>query len=212
VAAVRVARSLAEAGIGVLRFDFAGLGQSDGRFGERSFPGDVADLACAAEAMAATGRRVSLLVGQSFGGAAVLAAAGLLPNVQALATIGAPFEVDHILNHFDPTALARLHIDGEGEVLLGGRPFHLSRNVISGLRHQDFGSCIAALHRPLLIMHAPRDDTVGIENATRIFQSAKHPKSFISLEDADHMLSVPDDARYAADVIAGWAARYLKTK
>ncbi len=208
LAAARIAQALAQRGIGVLRFDFTGLGQSEGDFADSTFSGDVADLACAVRALEAAGKAPGLLVGHSLGGAAVLAAAGTLEGISAVATLGAPFEVGHVANQFGP-ALAEIEAQGEAQVNLGGRPFHVRRQFLDDLAHQDQAARIHALHRPLLVMHAPRDAVVGVENAQAIFAHAVHPKSFVSLDDADHLLTRASDAEYAAEIIAAWASRYL---
>jgi uncharacterized OsmC-like protein/alpha-beta hydrolase superfamily lysophospholipase len=208
VAAVRIARALTNAGIGVLRFDFTGLGQSEGDFADTTFGGSVRDLQAAARAMAADGRAPGLLVGHSLGGAAVLAAASQLPSVKAVATIAAPSDVQHVTRLFqDELQLLMTH--GEAEVSLGGRPFKLRRAFVDDLQAHDQRQRIAQLRRALLVMHAPGDSIVGIDNASSIFLAAHHPKSFVSLDDADHLLTRPADAEYAARVIAAWAARYL---
>lgn len=209
VAAVRIARALAGAGIGVLRFDFTGLGDSEGVFARTSFSGNVDDLIAAAAAMEAAGMTPGLLVGHSLGGAAVLAAAGDLPSVKAVATLGAPFDISNVLRQFEPHALEEIAAQGEADVKLAGRPFRVGQGFIDDLRHQDLDARIAALHRPLLIMHAPLDDTVGSDHATRIFLAALHPKSFVSLDQADHLLSRKADADFAASMIATWSLRYL---
>jgi len=209
VAASRMARTLAAHGIGVLRFDFAGLGASGGSFAEGSFAADVADLVAAGRAMEAAGHAPALLVGHSLGGAAVLAAAEAMPGIRAVATIAAPFDAAHVLHLIDPASLQRIEAQGEAEVLLAGRPFVVRRSFVEDLRRHHQGARIAALHRPLLVMHAPNDTTVGIDNANRIFLAARHPKSFVSLDRADHLLTARADADYAATVIAAWASRYL---
>ena len=209
LAAVRLARALALAGIGVLRFDFAGLGMSGGAFADATFAADVGDLVAAGAAMAAAGRPPSLLVGHSLGGAAVLAAAGEMAMVKAVVTIGAPSDVAHVLHHFDAGSLARIEAEGEAEVSLANRPFIVRKGFVDDLRRHDLEARIARLHRPLLVLHAPRDATVGIDNAARIFAAAKHPKSFVSLDDADHLLTRRADADYAAAIISAWASRYL---
>jgi len=209
VAAVRVARALASVGIGTMRFDFTGLGESEGDFATSGFSANVEDLVAAAGAMADGGMPVSLLVGHSLGGAAVLAAAGKLATVRAVATIAAPFDVAHALHQFPPEGLASIEADGRTQVRLGGRAFTVDRSFVADLRAQPQGDRIASLHLPLMVMHSPRDQSVGIENATRIFSAARHPKSFVSLDDADHLLTRKADADYVATMIAGWASRYL---
>ncbi|MCX7513092.1 alpha/beta hydrolase family protein [Frateuria hangzhouensis] len=209
LAAARMARTLGVQGVGVLRFDFAGLGASGGSFADATFAADVEDLVAAGQAMQAIDKSPSLLVGHSLGGAAVLAAAGAMPDVCAMVTIGAPFDVAHVLRQIDPAALERIQTQGEAEVMLAGRPFRVRRSFVDDLGRHDQGACIASLHRPLLVMHAPGDTTVGIDNANRIFMAAKHPKSFLSLDDADHLLTRRADADYAATLISAWASRYL---
>jgi putative redox protein len=211
LASVRVARALAAAGIGVLRFDFAGLGMSGGSFADATFASDVGDLVAAGTAMEAAGMAPALLVGHSFGGAAVLAAAGEMPMIKAVATVGAPSDVAHVLHQFDPESLMRIEAEGETEVSLANRHFILRKAYIDDVRQHDLAARIARLQRPLLVLHAPRDATVGIENAARIFAAARHPKSFVSLDDADHLLTRRADADYAAAIIGVWASRYLPT-
>lgn len=195
-------------GLGVLSFDFTGLGKSGGEFADSSFSGNIRDLVAASSAMELAGIAPSLLVGHSFGGAAVLAAAGELPTVKTVATIAAPFDVNHIKHQFGDD-LARLEAAGEAEVTLGGRPFKLKRGFIDDLAQHDQGQRIRALKRSLLILHAPLDQYVSIENASMIFEAARHPKSFVSLDGADHLLTKAQDAAYVAEVIAAWASRYL---
>ncbi len=207
LAAARITRALAGKGIGVLRFDFAGLGGSEGQFA--NFGADIRDLTAAAEAMATEGMAPSLLIGHSMGGAAVLAAAGQLPGIKAVVTIGAPSQLSHVLHQFGPEQIETIERDQQAEVQLGGRPFPVRQSFIEELRGFDLSSAVAHLGRPLLILHAPRDETVGIENAQQIFVAAKHPRSFVSLDDADHLLTRRSDAEFAANVIAAWAARYL---
>jgi alpha-beta hydrolase superfamily lysophospholipase len=209
LAATRTTRALGALGVGVLRFDFAGLGTSQGKFGHSTFAADVADLVAAGEAMTASGKEPSLLIGHSLGGAASLIAAGAMPHIRAVVTIGAPYDLKHVLRLFDPEGLERIEAEGEAEVKLGGRPFVVRKELVDGLRESDLRSHISTMNRPLLVMHAPGDDTVLIENATHIFASAKHPKSFISLDSADHLLTRRQDADYVAGLISSWASRYL---
>lgn len=209
VAAVRISRRLAGAGIGVLRFDFTGLGRSEGEFARSGFSHNVQDLVAAAARMTDAGMGPALLIGHSLGGAAVLAAAGLLSQINAVATIGAPFDVGHVLAQFDPTSLAAIERDGSAAVLLAGRPFTVGRELVDDMRQQDQERRISGLKRPLLLLHSPIDQTVGIENVTQLFVAARHPKSFVSLDGADHLLSNAADADFAADMIAAWASRYL---
>ncbi|MDP1874206.1 bifunctional alpha/beta hydrolase/OsmC family protein [Phenylobacterium sp.] len=205
LAAVRISRALADKGFGVLRFDFTGLGESEGDFGA-GLSSDVADVVSAVEAMNAAGHEVQVLVGHSFGGAAVLAAVGQCPTVRAVAVINAPASAEHVLRHVEG-ALATA--EGPVPVEIAGRRFELGAGFIADLAEQDQAKRIAQLKRALLILHAPRDEVVGIDNATEIFVAARHPKSFISLDDADHLLTGKADSDYAAAVIAAWAARYL---
>jgi putative redox protein len=207
--AVRIARALAAQGIGTLRFDFAGIGGSEGSLAKSSFAADRRDLIAAAEAMAAAGHAPSLLVGHSFGGAAALAAAGDMPSIKAVATIAAPFDVAHVLRHFDPAAVETIEREGEAEVVLAGRTFRIGKAFVDDLRRHDQGARIEALHRPLMILHAPFDEVVDIENATRIFLAARHPKSFVSLDRADHLLTGAGQAEQVAALVAAWAAPYL---
>jgi len=208
LAAVRIGRALAGQGIGVLRFDFTGLGQSGGDFADSTFSGSVKDVLAAAHAMRDAGIEPALLIGHSLGGAAVLAAGADLPNVKAIATIGAPFDVQHVTKLFGEDLQILLE-QGEAEVKLGGRPFKMRRSFIDDLSMHDQRQRIGGLRRALLVMHAPMDRTVDIDNAAQIFQTARHPKSFVSLDDADHLLTRSADSTYAAEVISAWATRYV---
>jgi len=209
LAAKRVAEALAERGIAVLRFDFTGLGASEGEFANTHFSSNVADLVAAADHLRRTERAPALLVGHSLGGAAVLAAAAEIPEAKAVATIAAPSDPGHVTGLFKDQ-VADIRAQGEGEVVLAGRPFRIRREFLDDVAEQTLIERVASLHRALLIMHSPTDDTVGIDNATRIFLAAKHPKSFVSLADADHLLTDRRDALYAAHVIAAWAERYVE--
>ena len=208
LAASRIARALGEHGIATLRFDFTGLGASEGEFANTHFSSNVADLVAAAAHMARTDRAPTLLIGHSLGGAAVLAAASSLPSVRAVVTIAAPADPSHVVGLFRDH-LDEIRASGEVEVQLEGRPFTIRREFVEDVSEQRLAARIAGLKKPLLILHSPGDATVGIENAGQIFAAAKHPKSFVSLDDADHLLSRKPDAAYAANVIAAWAERYL---
>ena len=209
-AAVSVARALAAEGIATLRFDFTGLGGSEGDFGRAGFAVDVSDLVAAAEHLLERFSHPILLVGHSLGGAAVLAAAREigLERVAAIATIGAPSDVPHVLHNIDGDIEA-IRTNGEGAVKIGGREFCLGRDFIEKVENIDLLKEVESLRKPLLFLHSPTDAIVGIEHAGALFQSAKHPKSFVSLEGADHLLLKEEDAEFAARVIAGWAHRYL---
>jgi putative redox protein len=207
-AAVAVSRELAEKGIACLRFDFSGLGDSEGEFGSDSLPADVADVSAATRWMVDRFGPGVLLVGHSLGGAAVLVAAGEIAEVAAVATIGAPASVEHVLHQIDGD-LAAIERHGAGPVMIAGRPFTLTRRFIENLHGVDLAGDVERLDRPLMIMHSPTDQLVGIENAARLFAAAKHPKSFVSLAGADHLLLREEDADFAAAVIAAWAGRYL---
>lgn len=204
----QVIRGLSQQGIATLSFDFTGLGSSEGDFSETNFSTNVSDLLDAAAYLEEAHQAPSLLVGHSLGGAAVLHAAHQLPSVKAVATIGAPFNPSHV-KHLFAHARHEIHADGEAKVQLGGRHFTIQSQLLEDLDTQDTTSCIASLGRALLVLHAPLDETVGVENATRIFGAAKHPKSFVSLHEADHLMSRAEDARYAGEVIGAWATRYI---
>ena len=208
LAARRIAGGLAAAGIGVLRFDFTGLGSSEGDVANTDFSSNVEDLVRAADYLRATFEAPTILIGHSLGGAAVLAAADRIPEAKAVVTIGAPADVAHVLRQFGGS-LEAIRAKGEADVQLAGRPFRIRRSFVEDVEAQRLEEKIRHLGKALLVMHAPRDEYVGIENATRIFVAARHPKSFISLDDADHLVSRPEDALYVAGMIAAWVARYL---
>ena len=207
-AARRVSARLAGAGIAVLRFDFTGLGHSGGEFENTSFATNVDDMVLAAQALADRDMAPALLIGHSLGGAAVLGAARRIDSARAVVTIGAPFDPGHVTHNFGG-ALERIEQDGAAEVTLGGRPVRIGKDFVDSVRAERLEGEIAALKRALLVLHAPRDQIVGIDNAAEIFKAAKHPKSFVTLDNADHLVSDPADAEYAAEVIAAWATRYL---
>lgn len=207
-AARRIAGRLAANGIAVLRFDFTGLGHSEGEFSNTNFSSNVGDLLAAAGYLAKKGMPPSLIIGHSLGGAAVLRAAGRIDSVRAVVTLGAPFDPAHVAHNFGDDIDA-IRENGSAEVHLGGRPFTITREFLDDIDAANLSVDIASLRRALLVLHAPRDEIVGIENAREIFAAAKHPKSFITLDNADHLISRAEDAEYAAEVIAAWANRYL---
>ncbi len=207
-AASRIAARLCAHGIAVLRFDFTGLGQSDGDFANTDFSSNVGDLVRAADFLRDNYEAPSILIGHSLGGAAVLAAAGDVPEAKAVATIGAPADAAHVVENFH-AHLHQIEADGEADVELAGRTFKIRKTFLDDLRSTEIASKIAQLKKALIVFHAPRDGTVGIDNAERIFLAAKHPKSFVSLDDADHLLTRRQDAAYVADVLSAWASRYL---
>ena len=208
LAAKRIAVALAAKNIAVLRFDFTGLGSSEGDFANSTFSSNVADLVRAADHLRKVYKAPALLIGHSLGGAAVLAAAGQIPEATAVVTIGAPSDPTHVMGQF-ADSVEKIRKDGHAEVSLAGRPFTIKREFLDDVAEHSLMGHITKLHKALLVMHSPTDDTVGIDNATRIFVAAKHPKSFVSLSDADHLLSDRRDAAYVADVITAWASRYL---
>lgn len=210
LAAKRIAVALSAKGIAVLRFDFTGLGSSEGDFANSTFSSNVADLVRAADHLRKTYEAPALLIGHSLGGAAVLAAAHEIPDATAVVTIAAPSDPAHVTGHF-AESIEKIRKEGRAEVSLAGRPFTVKREFLDDVAEHNLMGHIAGLNKALLVMHAPSDDTVGIDNATRIFVAAKHPKSFISLAGADHLLSNRQDALYVADVIAAWTGRYLDT-
>ena len=210
LAARRIAAALADKGIAVLRFDFTGLGSSAGDFASTNFSSNVADLVRAADFLRETRKPPAILIGHSLGGAAILAAAASIPEARALVTIAAPSDPAHVAGLFKD------HVDdirknGEAKVSLAGRPFTIKRQFLDDVAEHSLMAQIANLRKALLVMHSPTDDTVGIDNATRIFVAARHPKSFVSLAGADHLLSQRRDSAYVADVIAAWAMRYIET-
>jgi putative redox protein len=208
-AARRISARLAAMGIAVLRFDFTGLGHSQGEFANTTFSSNARDLVLAAQTLSERGMPPDLLIGHSLGGAAVLRAAERIATARAVVTIGAPFDPGHVTHNFSD-ALERIEADGRGAVQLGGRAVTIGRDFVRDVSAATLGEAIGALRKALLVMHAPRDAVVGIENATNIFAAARHPKSFVTLDDADHLVSAPRDAEYAAAVIAAWASRYLE--
>ncbi len=205
-----VAAALGRYNIAVLSFDFTGLGESSGDFADTSFSSNVSDLLDAAAYLQANHTAPQILVGHSLGGAAVLKAALQLPSVQAVATIGAPADVDHIEHHF-AAAVPEIESEGVAHVQIVGRPFTIKRAFLDDIRAQSIENCVPQLKAALLVLHSPIDNTVGIQNAERIFTAAKHPRSFVSLDKADHLLGRKADADFAGEVIGAWSRRYLQT-
>jgi uncharacterized OsmC-like protein/pimeloyl-ACP methyl ester carboxylesterase len=207
-AARRIASGLAAAGVGVLRFDFTGLGSSEGEFANTNFSSNVEDLIRAAGYLRDNYSAPTLLIGHSLGGAAVLVAAHAIPEARAVVTINAPADAAHVLKNFG-SSLEEIRDKGEAHVVLAGRQFRIRSSFIADAEQHRLEERISSLNKALLIMHAPRDAVVGIENASKIFVAAKHPKSFVSLDDADHLLSSPATAAYAARLIEAWASKYI---
>lgn len=206
IAASRIARALVGKGYAVLRFDFTGLGGSDGDFANSNFSSNVDDLVAAADFLRTEYQAPALLVGHSLGGRAVLSAAHRIPEVKAVATLGAPADPDHVSKQF-ACELDRIEQEGEANVSLAGRPFTIKKQFLEDIRQDNRD--IEQLKAALLVMHSPLDTVVSIEQAEKIYTRAKHPKSFVSLDSADHLLTHKNDAIYVADVIAAWAVRYL---
>lgn len=208
-AAARICRQLASEGIGMLRFDNLGLGDSEGDWGDGSFTVKVADTIRAIGFMAERGTPARLLVGHSWGGCAVLAAAAQVPSIGAVATVGAPSDPSHAEHQYD-AVVDRVLADGAAEWLVGGhKALTLKRAFVEDVRRAELHDVIPALGRPLLVMHSPTDETVGIENASEIFRLAHHPRSFVSLEGSDHLLTAPGQAQRAARIVSAWADPYL---
>ena len=208
VAARRIAGRVAAMGIAVLRFDFTGLGHSEGEFANTGFTSNVDDLVAAAEYLSGEGLQPTLLIGHSLGGAAVLRAAARIGGIMAVATLAAPFDPAHVVKNFG-AAIEEIRKDGKAKVCLAGRSFTIRQEFLDDVDKTHLGPAIRELKAALLVMHGPRDQIVGIDNATEIFKAARHPKSFVTLDDADHLISDPDVAEYAAGVIAAWAGKYL---
>ena len=210
-AATSISEALTTAGIAVLRFDFTGLGGSEGDFANTTFSSNVADLVAAAAWLRREHQAPAILVGHSLGGAAVLAAAASVREAVAVATVNAPADPAHVARLF---AAQRAEIDarGEAEVELAGRKFRIRRELLEDVAAQKLTAAIANLRRALIVFHAPGDTIVGIENASTIFLAARHPRSFVSLDDADHLLTRAEDGRYVGAVLAAWASRYLPAR
>lgn len=208
-AASRISRELADQGIAVLRFDFTGLGNSDGDFANTNFTSNVQDLVAAAKMLEARYAAPKLIIGHSLGGAAVLSAVDKIPSLQAVATIAAPSTAHHVQHLFD-SSKAEIEAQGEAKVDLGGRKFSIKKQLIEDLDQYADLQHIARLRCPLIVFHSPLDNIVPVDEAAKIFTAAKHPKSFVSLDKADHLLSKKADARYVAKTLAAWAERYVE--
>lgn len=209
IAASRISRALSKLGIGTFRFDFTGLGHSEGEFSDTTFSTNIGDLVNAADWMRTNRKAPCILIGHSLGGAAVLAAASSIPECTAVVTIGAPADPEHVTHLFD-SAAEDIERDGKAQVSIGGRPFIVGKQLIDDLRSQDPEERISSLKRALLVFHSPIDSIVGIENAAQIYSWAKHPKSFVSIDGADHMLTKPKDADFVANILSVWAGRYAQ--
>jgi putative redox protein len=207
-AALQIAKALSARGIAVLRFDFTGIGGSEGEFANTNFSSNVQDLVAAAGYLRENHAAPSLLIGHSLGGAAVLAAASRVPEATGVVTIGAPASAVHVTHNF-AADLAEIAEKGTAKVTLAGRSFTITRQFLDDIAEQNFLDDLKMLKKALLVCHAPRDEYVAIDNATQIFTAARHPKSFVSLDTADHLLRKREDAIYLANVIAAWASRYL---
>lgn len=208
IVARRISARLTTMGYAVLRFDFTGLGHSEGEFENTNFTSNVGDLLAAYEALRARDMEPTLMIGHSLGGAAVLKATAALKGIKAVVTIGAPADVGHVMHNF-AQALPAIKANGMAEVDLGGRTFRISQDFVDDVSEVSMKEAIHNLHAALLVLHGPRDSVVGVDNAAAIFMAAKHPKSFVSLDNADHLITRPDDAEYVADVIAAWSRKYL---
>ena len=208
LAARHIAEELAKRGVATLRFDFTGIGASEGEFANTTFSSNISDLVQASDYLRKSRKAPSILIGHSLGGAAILAAAAKIPEAKCVAIIGAPSDPAHV-THLFKEAIDAIRKTGEVEVSLSGRPFRVKREFLDDIAEHNLTEAVKQLHKPLMIFHSPTDDYVGIDNATRIFIAAKHPKNFISLAGADHLLTQKRDAVFVADMIATWATRYL---
>ncbi|MDT8348034.1 MAG: alpha/beta fold hydrolase [Flavobacteriaceae bacterium] len=210
LSAVRnISRALTSKGFGVLRFDFTGLGESDGDFEDTNFSGNVQDLIAAADFLKESYIAPNLIIGHSLGGAAVVFAANQLSHIQAVATIGAPSNPEHVRHLFE-NKLEEIQSSGLAEVNLGGRKFTIKKQFVDDLEEKSMPATLQSLRKPIIILHSPQDTTVGIKNAEENYKNARHPKSFVSLDGADHLLMNKNDSVYVGEVIASWATRYIK--
>jgi putative redox protein len=208
LAVKNISRALNEEGIGVMRFDFTGLGQSEGDFADSNFSSNVQDLVAAANALAAEFEAPQLIIGHSLGGAAAIFAASEIESIKAVATIGSPSQPEHV-QHLLKGSLDTIAENDSALVNIGGRDFTIKKQFVDDLQNRNMFKVVKALRKPILVLHSPQDTTVGIQNAADIYSAAMHPKSFVSLDGADHLLSRKTDSTYAGSIIAGWASRYL---
>lgn len=206
-----IGKSLTNNGIAVLRFDFTGLGESEGEFENTNFSSNIEDLIAAAEFLKHNYQAPSILIGHSLGGAAVIFATNHLPSVKAVVTIGAPSNPKHV-SHLLKSGIEELQNSGEALIIIGGREFKIKKQFLEDIHEKNMFETVKSMRRPLLVMHSPQDTTVGIENAAEIYKAGWHPKSFISLDGADHLLTHREDSSYAGQIIAAWANRYLNQK
>ena len=209
LAASRVSRGLRERGFTVLRFDFTGLGESEGEFGNTNFSTNVDDLRSAISAMRLKNLAPQILIGHSLGGAAALFLADEIEEVKLVATIGAPSEPRHVVHLFNESAIQQIEQTGQAEVSLGGRPFTIKKQFLDDVTETSVLKKLGNSRKPLLICHSPTDNVVGVDNAQKIYRAAEHPKSFVSLDGADHLLTDKEDAQFVATIISNWAARYI---
>lgn len=212
LSAVRnISKTLTKYGFGVVRFDFTGLGKSEGEFYESHFSANVSDLIAVSDYMDKNYEAPTLLVGHSLGGAAVITAASQLKNIKAVATIGAPADVEHV-THLFSHGLDEVAKKGEVRINIGGRPFKINEEFVANFTKTDLPAIVHELRKPILIMHSPVDKIVGIKNAEKLYHNAHHPKSFVTLDNADHLLLKPEDSNYAGNVIGTWVQRYFPKK
>lgn len=210
LSAVRnISRALNEHQIAVLRFDFTGLGKSEGEFQDTNFSSNVDDLVAAYEFLSANYKAPKLIIGHSLGGAAVIFASEQLPEIQAIATVGAPSNASHVAHLFDKD-IATIENEGEAKVQIGGRPFTIEKQFLKDIKYKNTATVLGKLDKAILTLHSPQDTVVEIKNAAEIYQAAKHPKSFISLNGADHLLTNKEDSIYVGNIIATWADRYIE--
>ncbi|MCM8570733.1 bifunctional alpha/beta hydrolase/OsmC family protein [Gramella jeungdoensis] len=208
-APTNISRSLAAKGYGVLRFDFTGLGQSEGEFAETNFSGNVEDLIAAAEFLESEYRAPSLIIGHSLGGAAALFASRKIPSINCIVTINAPSSLSHVQKHFE-SSMEKIQKEGFAQVNIGGRNFKIKKHFVEDLKANEDSTALKDIKKAILILHSPQDNIVSIDHAEELYRAAWHPKSFISLDDADHLLSRESDSYYVANVISAWASRYIE--